>query len=154
MPPSIDPILEAQLAAIIERGVGGGVMEVGGPFAGDAAARLAAVVDGPPPEQYAALLQMVSWVRVDGETWYGFDQPDGWLDIDERNRDRRALGRVLPRDALVFFESTCRDVYLLRAGRSEKHPTSPIVRIDPEVMEMSFEAASVVEFLRGLVEES
>lgn len=142
---------ENAIRDVINRGIEASVIEVGEPFDGDAAARMMTGLPGQVPQQYATLLQMYSRIDLAGEMCYGFNDPDGLLDIDVRNRDRRGPdGSPLPDDALVIMEDAGADLYYLRTTLEHE---SPVFRIDADLLETREEAKSVVAWLEDWINE-
>lgn len=142
---------ENAIREVIKRGIKAGVVEVGEPFDEDAAAQMMTGLPGEVPQQYATLLQMYSRIDLAGEMCYGFNDPDGLLDIDVRNQDRRGPdGSPLPDDALVIMEDAGGDLYYLRTTLDHE---SPVYRIDAELLETSESADSVVAWIESWIEE-
>lgn len=142
---------ENAIREVIKRGIEAGVVEVGEPFDGDAAERMITGLPGDAPHQYATLLQMYSRIDLAGEMCYGFNDPDGLLDIDVRNQDRRGPdGSPLPDDALVIMEDAGGDLYYLRTTLDHE---SPVFRIDADLLETREETKSVVAWLEDWINE-
>lgn len=137
---------------LIARGIDAGVLEVGPPFDGDAAARMMGDLRGAAPGLYATILQNHSYIELAGEPCYGFDyHEDDLPDIDVRNRERTAPdGSTLPEDALIIMEDAAGDVYYLRTSMGDG---SPVFRVDADLLETSEAAESIVAWIEGWIEE-
>ncbi|MEO1277735.1 MAG: hypothetical protein AAFV77_02130, partial [Planctomycetota bacterium] len=69
----MDAKTESTIRDLIARGINSGVVTVGPPFNGDAAARMMGDMPAAAPSLYATILQNHSYIELAGEPCYGFD---------------------------------------------------------------------------------